>query len=179
MSEMGDKSTAQAGHFGDETQKDNASAGVSTATLNSPEQPSEIEVNKEVLDDNSTQNETSNEKSHVDAADAKGETASENSTGEWRFTRRAQLVFATLATLSLMVALDGTSISVALPVCFCFHISHYREFPNISYRNRSSLMPSMELPSRPSGPAQVTFSPPPSYSLFLPHYPTFSADDPS
>lgn len=121
MSEMGDKSTAQAGHLGDETLKDNASAGVSTATLNSPEQSSEIMVNKEGFDDNSTQNEPSNEKPHVDTADAKGETASENSTGEWRFTRRAQLVFATLSTLSLMVALDGTSISVALSVCFCLH----------------------------------------------------------
>lgn len=118
MPEMVDKPTAQAGHLGDETLKDNASAGVSTATLNSPEQPSEIVVNKEVLDDNSTQNEPNNEKPHVDAADGKAETASENSTGEWRFTRRAQLVFATLSTLSLMVALDGTSISVALPVCF-------------------------------------------------------------
>ncbi|KAF3390797.1 hypothetical protein DPV78_011129 [Talaromyces pinophilus] len=113
---MGDKPTAQAGHLGDETLKDNASAGVSTATLNSPEQPSEIVVDKEVLDDNSTQNEPNVEKPHVDSADGKAETASENSTGEWRFTRRAQLVFATLSTLSLMVALDGTSISVALPI---------------------------------------------------------------
>lgn len=114
---MGDQSTAQAGHLGDEALKDNTSAGVSTATLNSPEQPSDIIVNKEVFDDNSIQNEQNNEKPRDDAADVGGETASENSTGEWRFTRRAQLVFATLATLSLMVALDGTSISVALPVC--------------------------------------------------------------
>lgn len=114
---MGDKSTAQAGHLGDETLKDNTSADVSTATLSSPEQPLELIVNKEVLDDNSTQNEQNNEKSHDDTADVGGDTASENSTGEWRFTRRAQLVFATLSALSLMVALDGTSISVALPVC--------------------------------------------------------------
>ncbi|EEA23397.1 hypothetical protein TMatcc_002261 [Talaromyces marneffei ATCC 18224] len=113
---MDDKSTAQAGQLSDETLKDNASAGVSTATLNSPEQPSEILTNKEVFNDNSIQTEVNNEIAKVDAADSKGETASENSTGEWRFTRRAQLVFATLATLSLMVALDGTSISVALPI---------------------------------------------------------------
>lgn len=31
--------------------------------------------------------------------------------------RRGQLVFFTLAVLTLMAALDGTSLSVALPVC--------------------------------------------------------------
>jgi hypothetical protein len=130
---MGDKSTAQAGHLGDEALKDNASADFSTATLNSPEQASEIALNKEVLDDNSNQNEPNNEKLHIDAADAEGETASENSAGEWRFTRRAQLVFATLATLSLMVALDGTSISVALPVCVsspCYNYAHFQKCLN-------------------------------------------------
>ena len=93
---MGDESTAQAGHLGDETLKDTRNAGVSTTTLNSPEESSEIVANKEVFDDNSIQNEQNNEKPRDDGADVGGETASENSTGEWRFTRRAQLVFATL-----------------------------------------------------------------------------------
>lgn len=114
---MGDESTTQSGHLG-ETLTNNASAGLSTTTLNSLEQPSEIAANKELRDDNSTQNDENDEKSHVDAAGTGDEASSTNSTGEWRFTRRAQLVFATLATLSLMVALDGTSISVALPVSF-------------------------------------------------------------
>lgn len=36
---------------------------------------------------------------------------------EFALGRRGILVFFTLAVLTLMVALDGTSISVALPVC--------------------------------------------------------------
>lgn len=130
---MGDKLTAQAGQLGDETLNNNTSADVSTATLNSPEQPTEIVTNKDVCDDNSIQNDLNTEKPHVDAPNAEDETASENSTGEWRFTRRAQLVFATLSTLSLMVALDGTSISVALPVCVPPHIAvntHLRTIAN-------------------------------------------------
>jgi hypothetical protein len=39
---------------------------------------------------------------------------------EWKFTTRALLIFVTLSTLTLMAALDGTSISVALPVRFRF-----------------------------------------------------------
>ena len=35
--------------------------------------------------------------------------------------RRGQLVFFTLAVLTLMAALDGTSLSVALPVCLPNH----------------------------------------------------------
>ena len=121
---MDDKSSfTQAGHLKGETLSYNASADVSTVTLNSPENHQEIAVHKESFDENPTQNEPSTENPHVegadvaDVADTKDKTTSENLTGEeWRFTRRAQLVFATLATLSLMVALDGTSISVALPV---------------------------------------------------------------
>lgn len=36
---------------------------------------------------------------------------------EFALGRRGQLVFFTLAVLTLMAALDGTSLSVALPVC--------------------------------------------------------------
>lgn len=43
---------------------------------------------------------------------AKGSPAEEFALG-----KRGMLVFFTLAVLTLMVALDGTSISVALPVC--------------------------------------------------------------
>lgn len=119
--EISDKMTAQAGQLGNEPLKNDISADASAATLASPEHTSEIVANKEAetrFDDKSIQlNDLTNEKLNVDAADAKDENGSQNSTEEWRFTRRAQLVFATLATLSLMVALDGTSISVALPVC--------------------------------------------------------------
>jgi hypothetical protein len=47
--------------------------------------------------------------------ESNGETADEE---EWKFSTRALLIFVTLATLTLMAALDGTSISVALPVRF-------------------------------------------------------------
>jgi hypothetical protein len=39
---------------------------------------------------------------------------------EWKFSTRVLLIFVTLSTLTLMAALDGTSISVALPVRFPF-----------------------------------------------------------
>jgi hypothetical protein len=57
-------------------------------------------------------------KEEVDPA---SQSASENGSQDtpdekWEFSTRALLVFVTLSTLTLMVALDGTSISVALPV---------------------------------------------------------------
>lgn len=55
--------------------------------------------------------------------DAKGppngdsdEPTEEWDTADFKMSRRSWLVFLTLAVLTLMVALDGTSISVALPV---------------------------------------------------------------
>jgi hypothetical protein len=76
-----------------------------------------------------TNNETELKKEgNADAEKDEGETSSQDSATEWRFTTRAKLVFSTLAMLALMVSLDGTSISVALPVrslhfsflCFSF-----------------------------------------------------------
>lgn len=113
---MGDTSAAHSGQSEQNPLQKNYGTDASTATLNSPEQPREIASEKDVLDGNSTQLKNDDDKTIVDATDAEADNTSQNSAAEWTFSRGAQLVFATLATLSLMVALDGTSISVALPV---------------------------------------------------------------
>ena len=43
---------------------------------------------------------------------------------DFRPTTRLYLAFGTLAVITLMVALDGTSLSVALPVSYLPHPSH-------------------------------------------------------
>lgn len=42
---------------------------------------------------------------------------------EFKLSRRAMMIFFTLAVLTLMAALDGTSLSVALPVCSTSYLS--------------------------------------------------------
>lgn len=51
---------------------------------------------------------------------------SDSKTEKFALGRRGQLVFFTLAVLTLMAALDGTSLSVALPVSLLglFHVHH-------------------------------------------------------
>lgn len=105
----------------------NASADVSTSTLNSPGFLTEKPVNRSGEDTDTSEltinHDQTNLSIHVADTETKAEETvpdqtSQDYTEEWRFTQRAQLVFATLATLALMATLDGTSISVALPVCF-------------------------------------------------------------
>lgn len=44
----------------------------------------------------------------------------------FKLDRRGVLVFFTLAVLTLMAALDGTSLSVALPVCVSMPFSGFK-----------------------------------------------------
>jgi hypothetical protein len=48
--------------------------------------------------------------------DSKGSVENESNEKDFTLSRRGVLVFVTLAVLELMAALDGTSLSVALPV---------------------------------------------------------------
>lgn len=88
---------------------------VSSSTLNNPhEQEGQHSVEEsglkpELLDEKQKTDATARDKSE-------GDSSSQQSVEEWTFSTRAQLVFGTLSALALMVSLDGTSISVALPV---------------------------------------------------------------
>ena len=77
---------------------------------------------------------------------------------EWKPSSRLYVAFLTLCVITLMVALDGTSLSVALPVCFMqkFELGiMLQRRPDHSYRSSQSSL--MALQSKPSGPE------PPSY----------------
>jgi hypothetical protein len=69
---------------------------------------------------------------------------------DFKPTVRFWLAFLTIAVLTLMVALDGTSISVALPVCFTMRYTLVRKTV-LTRPVRSSLASCMVRPSRPSG----------------------------
>ena len=56
---------------------------------------------------------------------------------EFKPTTRLYLAFGTLAVITLMVALDGTSLSVALPVGFCPYISPTCVNQSLNHTSRS------------------------------------------
>jgi hypothetical protein len=76
---------------------------------------------------------------------------------------RFYLAFATLSILTLMVALDGTSISVALPVYLATFLESIE-----ADSCRSSQRNFKETPFKLSGPEQASSSAPPSFSQTLP-----------
>lgn len=94
-------------------------------------------------------------------------TAPEHQLEQWTPSIRLYLAFLTLAVITMMVALDGTSLSVALPVCILFprggsdlssDPSHSRLF------HRSSGAP----PSKLSGPElPFSYAPPSSSQVSL------------
>lgn len=79
---------------------------------------------------------------------------------EFRPTLRFYLAFVTLAVITMMVALDGTSLSVALPVNSHRYVGilHWLTFTRSLHRS------SKAQPLRPSGPEPPFFSAPPSFS---------------
>lgn len=68
------------------------------------------------------------DKEHGDGLETPSSIHEETKTPEFKPSARIYLAFLTLAVITLMVALDGTSLSVALPV------SPYNvDFPQASY----------------------------------------------
>ena len=101
----------------------------------------------------------------------------------WRF----YAAFFSLCIITVAVALDATSLSVALPVRASFHfINHrHRTFENFELvrervlvkltRNRSFPSPCTAAPSPPSGVARPSFYPPLSFNPLSLRFPIYLA----
>lgn len=93
---------------------------------------------------------------------------------QWKPSVRLYLAFLTLSVITMMVALDGTSLSAALPVGILrIHVSIF--FSDITPCS-SYLTSSEEPPSKLSGPGPPFSYAQPSFSRASPASPTYSEE---
>ena len=68
---------------------------------------------------------------HHDMTEMEARVAEAEAGGEFRPGARFYMVFVALGVLTMMVALDGTSLSIALPVSVYFYLTTYQVATNL------------------------------------------------